>query len=278
MNKTRQILSLLFFATFFYSCIQKDGYVREIGYYKSGEIRFKSVGDTINDIHVTTHYYKNKNPISIRTRVNGLLEGQAKYYYEQGPINTIETYNNNALNGPVYNYYMNGKLKQKTNFEDGLREGVLTFFQSNGELKAINYFHQDSLCFKEVLVYDELNRYDSSYITYIPIIKLNSDTLFSWDTLVVDFIVPQDSVISARDTIASILDSFYITANVLYYEDKKPSKLLFDYTHQMTDGDKKLGFVMERDGNFLLFGYMAYHLNDGTIRYYLPFEREIYVK
>ena len=66
---------------------------------------------------------------------NGLLNGDSKYWYENGKLESRVPYKMGEINGIVTRYYENGKVKARIHFVDGLRGGEKgeMFWDENGK-------------------------------------------------------------------------------------------------------------------------------------------------
>lgn len=63
---------------------------------------------------------------------NGVREGTALFYYENGNLKEERNYLKDKVEGVVKLYYPNGNLKEMFNIENGRREGPASYFDSNG--------------------------------------------------------------------------------------------------------------------------------------------------
>ncbi len=63
---------------------------------------------------------------------NGILNGEASYYYDNGNLERMEPYKNGKINGILTTYYKNGQPKSKVHLVDGQRGGT------SGEVFFIN--------------------------------------------------------------------------------------------------------------------------------------------
>ncbi len=63
---------------------------------------------------------------------NGILNGDSKYWFDNGNVQRVEPYKNGKINGIMTTYYKNGQPKSKAHLIDGLRGG------SSGEIFYVN--------------------------------------------------------------------------------------------------------------------------------------------
>ena len=87
-----------------------------IGYYKSGEVRFKGkIGDP--RIEKLTHYYKSGEVKEIENFRLGIKWGKQIQYYPNGNKKSISDYQNGTKDRKYYFYYPNGQLKRQLKIE-----------------------------------------------------------------------------------------------------------------------------------------------------------------
>lgn len=111
---------------------KEDSIFRKIHYYETGEVvaDFSVVhGKTIEG----AEYYKNGQKMGdVPYDSNGLLNGSAKYYYEDGTLSSQDFYINDKLHGESIDFdkdgkmtwkgiYENGKLIEQTDFSNALK-------------------------------------------------------------------------------------------------------------------------------------------------------------
>ena len=109
-------------------------------FYDSGEIKtmqpFRS-----GLINGKSKFYNKTYPFGQPREVwdyeNGIPNGMAQRFYENGKINSEIVINNGKLIGPEIGYYENGNISYKTIYNDG-KAGKITRYHNTGELKGIS--------------------------------------------------------------------------------------------------------------------------------------------
>jgi len=79
-------------------------------------------------------YFDNGNLKSEETYKNGVLDGESKYYYENGSVKAIH-YNWKKWTVYQKNYYDNGKLKSEGGYRDFSKKGEWLYYNEDGSLK-----------------------------------------------------------------------------------------------------------------------------------------------
>lgn len=77
-------------------------------------------------------YYPDGKIESIIHTYNGVREGTAIFFYENGNLKEERNYSKDKVEGIVKLYYPNGKMKEMFNIENGRREGPASYFDSSG--------------------------------------------------------------------------------------------------------------------------------------------------
>ncbi len=67
---------------------------------------------------------------------NGILNGVAIIYHDNGKIYTKSDYINGKLHGKEKTYYPNGKLNRVTSYSHGVKYGTILWYFENGALKS----------------------------------------------------------------------------------------------------------------------------------------------
>lgn len=93
-------------------------------------------------------YHPNGKIESIIHVKNGVREGSAIFFYENGTLKEERNYINDKVSGVVKLYYPNGNLKEVFNIENGKREGPASYFDSTGA-------HTEDIFFSEGLRKDQ---------------------------------------------------------------------------------------------------------------------------
>ena len=91
------------------------------------------------------YYHPNGSLMEINYYSLGKLNGPSKGWFNNGQPSFIGEYVNDSLNGEVKVYNRKGILYNVTNYENGLAEGECKFYNSDGSLDFILYYEKDSL-------------------------------------------------------------------------------------------------------------------------------------
>ncbi|QGY46332.1 TonB family protein [Maribellus comscasis] len=89
-----------------------------IGYYESGEVKFKGNQNLALNGKLT-HYYKNGNLKKEENFKGGILSGKTISYFPNGNIKSKAEFQNLLLNGKYTSYHENDLVKRKATFEMG---------------------------------------------------------------------------------------------------------------------------------------------------------------
>lgn len=79
------------------------------------------------------NYFPNGKIESIIHTYNGVREGTAFFYYDNGNLKEERDYSKDKVEGIVKIYYPNGNLKELFNIVNGKREGPASYFDSTGK-------------------------------------------------------------------------------------------------------------------------------------------------
>lgn len=89
---------------------------KTIGYYESGEVRYKgNYNRTLTG--KLTHHYKNGKIYRIENMQLGLPKGEMTQFFPNGNIQIKASYKNGAKNGKYLSFHKNGELKREAKFE-----------------------------------------------------------------------------------------------------------------------------------------------------------------
>lgn len=105
-------------------------------------------------------YYENGRIKSAIPYLNGVREGVAIFYNDDGNIIEERNYLNDKVDGLVKLYYPNGNLKEMYNIENGKRHGPATFFDSTGNHVEDIVFIQGARAGQEFLLVGEYRQED----------------------------------------------------------------------------------------------------------------------
>ena len=96
------------------------------------------------DVEVRETYYDSGALASTANYVDGLMQGEWKFYRESGELKYTLNYVDNLRQGEYKEYYKSGKLKSIVNYVDYLRQGEYKEYYESGELKrTVNYVDGD---------------------------------------------------------------------------------------------------------------------------------------
>lgn len=80
-------------------------------------------------------FYENSEKCTEYNLVNGLLDGKAEGWYDNGNLFFTGGYRQSKLNGKWVVYYFNGNKKVEVEFKDGVISSDLKIWNKNGEIK-----------------------------------------------------------------------------------------------------------------------------------------------
>ncbi|MCP4694812.1 MAG: hypothetical protein GY859_42685 [Desulfobacterales bacterium] len=73
---------------------------------------------------------------------NGILNGETKYYYDNGNLERMEPYTDGKINGIMTTYFKDGQPKSKAHLVDGQRGGssgeIFYIHEGGGQKKLLN--------------------------------------------------------------------------------------------------------------------------------------------
>lgn len=107
----------------------KENNLRDISYYKNGELNGISVG-----------FYKSGQPYSVGNYKKGEFNGNVSLYFDNGNLNSSDNYANGLQEGYSYLYYRNGNLKSKWFYKNNKRDGKQYYFNKFGNTVKIEIF------------------------------------------------------------------------------------------------------------------------------------------
>lgn len=162
-----------------YYIIYKNGFVKEKGYYKNGQLegeviryfpdgtisnKYNFINDKENGAEIK--FYPIGTTLFEYTYEKGQLEGAFKEYYSNKTLSEIGTYKNGKYSGNYKTFYEDGQVKKDINYIDGIIEGNYKTYYRNGILESEGnaakgsvsgdwkYYYSDSKI-KEIDTYDE---------------------------------------------------------------------------------------------------------------------------
>ena len=106
-------------------------------YYENGQMEWEDLGEG------EIKYYESVEPKTAKDTVNyvdGLRQGEAKFYYESGELASTGNYVDDLAQGEWKSFYKSGELRITGNYLDGLEQGEWKWYYKSGELEyTINY-------------------------------------------------------------------------------------------------------------------------------------------
>lgn len=94
---------------------------------------------------------------------NGLLDGEAKYYYPSAVVSQIIMFKDSVMNGDYFSFYETGIPKKRLFFFNGKMVGDNYFFNENGVLRAYNFIGFDGIGISSV-DFSEGSRLNERYL------------------------------------------------------------------------------------------------------------------
>lgn len=89
---------------------------------------------------VATSYYEDGKMEFEITYRNGLKDGEEIYFYENGAPKLKKTYKADKLNGAKISFYENGKPKRQDYYIEGVLDGETTYFDEEGNRVKIEHY------------------------------------------------------------------------------------------------------------------------------------------
>ena len=75
--------------------------------------------------------------------VSDSLDGERRWFYENGQVEAVETFNMDAYEGPYLSYFEDGTLRQKGQYVDNKASGVWTLYYESGNVKETVTFENN---------------------------------------------------------------------------------------------------------------------------------------
>ncbi|MGJ8665477.1 MAG: hypothetical protein ACSHW7_03860 [Patiriisocius sp.] len=130
-------------------------YARIVGYtYLDSGGNEKPITPIVKETGKIKSYFPNGNISREMEYVNGMLEGTASTFTEDGKPLYVTEYKFDDRNGIDIEYYLNGNLKYEQHYVNDIRHGISKKYHENGKLKEqcdYKYGNKEGEC----LVYDE---------------------------------------------------------------------------------------------------------------------------
>lgn len=81
--------------------------------YANGQPTYEQTGDTL------TYFFKDGKVKAQGASINGMMEGEWKFYRESGQLWQVGNFRNDQKHGPWIRYDKNGQLEYDEQFEEG---------------------------------------------------------------------------------------------------------------------------------------------------------------
>lgn len=228
-------------------------------YYPSGELKLEVVHHKVTGKKCGTYYRRDGTREKYFCYQDDKIHGEYIEYDSEGSIKRSTPFSKGLVEGVVREFFPNGQLKEYLQYQSGKKEGLAFLYFEDGGVNAINYFHNDSICYKKILSDGDSVMYESVF----PVVKLSRDSLRKGDTLEVTFSLP----------------SFEDSSNILAPLEK--SIVRFDFGRAVKDpahlyiyprnhvllsqGVTSQSFLMEDTGRHLLYGHLEVWSDDTTV-------------
>ncbi len=159
-------------------------------YYPTGQL--KSVWSEINGMKEGEYKYyfrencnsNKKDYIYICNYVNGIREDECAIYSMDGQLSEIGNYVNGKLEGEYKKYYENGQLEYVCNLINNCKEGECKGYYDNGQLKWISNYVNDNHDGLDIHYHD--NGQISSIFSYVKGHKLEQK-IYSYDGKLIQY-------------------------------------------------------------------------------------------
>lgn len=125
-------------------------------------------------------YFPNGKIESVIKLLNGLREGESRFYWENGNLKEVRSYVNGKVEGLVKIYYPNGNQKEFFTIENGKREGPTSLFSEDGSYLTDLFYEEGKLInpnqrYITQIVSDEEN-FSDDYFQFDSLALISQDT------------------------------------------------------------------------------------------------------
>lgn len=127
------ILSILIVFGWIKSTQNEFGYSQHINYLQTNE----------DSLTIDTVYYPSGSVWMVIPRLNGLEDGEQKWYSEDGQLTTIIRYSKGLKNGPWIEYYNHGHVKTYGRYQYGARDSLWVEKYYNKSISSIGSYYPD---------------------------------------------------------------------------------------------------------------------------------------
>jgi uncharacterized protein len=109
-------------------------------------VSYNDKGEVINDQKKkgdrfqVTFYQANGNKLSEGVYLDGLRDGEWKYYDVDGYLSSTENYSKGNLEGKYTSYHPSGKIKTEYSYQNDQLEGIYKAYYLNGTLERQGYY------------------------------------------------------------------------------------------------------------------------------------------
>ena len=228
-------------------------------YYPTGELRLEVIDHKFTKRKCGTYYRRDGTREKHFCYQDDKIDGEYIEYNSEGSIKRRTPFSMGLIEGFVREFYPGGQLKESLQYQSGKKQGLAFLYFEDGGVNAINYFHNDAICYKKILSDGDSVMYESVF----PVVKLSRDSLRMGDTLEVTFTLP--SFEGSTNILAPLEKSIvrFDFGRVL----KDPNHLYtFPRNHVLlSEGVTSQSFLMEDTGRHLLYGHLEVWLKDTIV-------------
>ncbi len=128
------------------------------GHHANGEVRVQ--GNYYKGEYVGNWKYYNEYGVLIKElnyNEKGELDGQSKWYFENGQLETIKNFTEGVIDGYFVDYYRNGKIFKHGWYKEGEIVGEWETYFRDGTLSSTKYYLEDEP-HGDIVYYDEKGR------------------------------------------------------------------------------------------------------------------------
>ncbi|NQX81229.1 MAG: RDD family protein [Flavobacteriaceae bacterium] len=102
-------------------------------YFDNGQIKELTIWHAGSKIGKVLHYHSNgQKAVEAFASSNGVKEGKATLWHENGQVSEYLYYSNNMITGSYLSYHPNGQLHEKGTYENSIRVGNWEIYDENG--------------------------------------------------------------------------------------------------------------------------------------------------
>jgi len=106
-------------------------------WFRNGQLRAQGNLKNSKEEGTWQYFYKNGNPASTLSYVDGKLQGKMTYYYSTGELLEERTFEADVQVGTLQNYYRSGAKRRTGQFVAGNLDGPLTTYNEDGTVRKV---------------------------------------------------------------------------------------------------------------------------------------------